>query len=57
MYRDWVKREGSEKGNFWLDSALENRTIAGLTPFLVFPFLVFRDGCGAGLNAISLGLR
>src|SRR5438128_9934579 len=25
---------GSAKGNFWLDSALENRTIASLTPVL-----------------------
>src|SRR5882724_933203 len=27
-----VKGAGSAKGSFWLDSALENRTIAGLIP-------------------------
>jgi hypothetical protein len=32
----WVKGGGSAKGNFWLDSALENRTIEGLTPVSVF---------------------
>jgi hypothetical protein len=26
MRRDWVKGGGSAKGNFWLDSTLENRT-------------------------------
>ncbi len=25
MHRDWVKGGGSAKGNFWLDSALDNR--------------------------------
>jgi len=32
----WVKGGGLAKGNFWLDSALENRTIEGLTPALWF---------------------
>jgi hypothetical protein len=31
----WVKGAGSAKGNFWLDSALENRTIASPTPVWV----------------------
>src|SRR2546430_1478115 len=30
----WVKAAGSAKGNFWLDSARDNRTIASLTPVL-----------------------
>src|SRR5437870_3731431 len=29
----WVKAAGSARGNFWLDSALENRTIEGLNRF------------------------
>ena len=28
----WVKAGGSQKGNFWLDSALADRTIAILIP-------------------------
>jgi soluble lytic murein transglycosylase-like protein len=32
----WEKGGGVSKRNFWLDSALENRTIASLTPVLVF---------------------
>jgi hypothetical protein len=28
----WVKGAGSAKGNFWLDSALENRTIVRPDP-------------------------
>ena len=32
----WVKGAGSAKGNFWLDSALENRKIAGPTPSVAF---------------------
>jgi len=30
--RHWVKGGEMSKGNFWLDSALENRKIASLTP-------------------------
>lgn len=32
MHRDSVRAVRSAKGNFWLDSALENRTIGSLTP-------------------------
>ena len=36
MHRDWVKGGGSAKGNFCMDSTLENRTIASLTPVAGF---------------------
>jgi hypothetical protein len=28
----WLGAAGSAKGNFWLDSTIENRTIASLNP-------------------------
>src|SRR5207253_7096934 len=34
----WVKGAGSAKGNLWLDSALENRRIEGLTTISYFWF-------------------
>jgi len=55
MHRDWVKGSGSADGNCWLDSALENRTIASLTPARVPDGPLFRAECEG--HSLSIRVR
>jgi hypothetical protein len=51
-----LRAAGSAKGNFWLDSALENRTIASLPPVRLAPRPFWKTSLSCSYGAAFLSI-